>query len=382
VRGQPPKGIEALLLAPTPSVPSPRAIVSRRLADHVHGFLLWMRLARGRSENTVKAYGEDIRMFVTFCERSGVQYVEQVTLHHVEAFSAVQRGHLGLAETTVARRRSALVQFFFYLERHDLIQKNPARLAIGMKLPPRKPPKYMTREERERILTVLSNRLSPRGRRNYALFALMFLTGLRVSEVCRLKVEDVDLEAAMLYVREGKGRKDRRALMTPRLIRILRLWLVIRVRLVGAESPWFFLHMWGHHKYGLQPLNTKAIYNQVRAKIVPILGRKVSPHSFRHSFGTHVYEESSDINLVKSLLGHESIRTTEVYAHVTPRKQRERLAEYLGEVAGQKRRAAADYVQPSQRGADGRWLKNQATEPPTLHREPWTGRGSDEALTP
>jgi len=104
-----------------------------------------------------------------------------------------------------------------------------------MMLPPRKPPEYMTQAERERILTVLSNRLSPRGRRNYALFALMFLTGLRVSEVCHLTVEDVDLDAAMLYVREGKGRKDRRAQMTPRLIRILRLWLAIRAGLV--QSP-------------------------------------------------------------------------------------------------------------------------------------------------
>src|ERR1700730_8763468 len=131
MKGQPPKGMEALLLAPTPSVPSPRAIMSRRLADHIHGFLPWMEFARARSANTVKGYGEDIRLFVAFCEKSGVQYVEQVTLHHVEAFSAVQRGHLGLVETPVARRRSALVQFFFYLERYDLIQKNPARLAIG-----------------------------------------------------------------------------------------------------------------------------------------------------------------------------------------------------------------------------------------------------------
>lgn len=168
MKGQPPKGMEALLLAPTPSVPGPLALVSRRLADHVHGFLLWMRLARARSENTVKGYGEDIRMFLAFCEKADVDYVEQVTLHHVEAFAAVQRGHLGLAETTVARRRSALVQFFFYLERHDLIPKNPARPAIGMKLPPRRPPNYMTQEERERVLVVLANRLSPRGRRNYA----------------------------------------------------------------------------------------------------------------------------------------------------------------------------------------------------------------------
>lgn len=364
MKGQPPKGMEALLLAPTPSVPSPRALVSRRLGDHVHGFLLWMRNARARSENTVKAYGEDVRLFVAFCERPGVQYVEQVTLHHVEAFSAVQRGHLGLAETTVARRRSALVQFFVYLERHDLIQKNPARLAIGMKLPPRRPPNYMTREERERILAVLSKRRSPRGRRNYALFALMFLTGLRVSEVCHLTVEDVDLDAAMLYVRNGKGRKDRRVPITPRLIRILRLWLPIRAGLVGAAAPWVFVHMWKHHKYGDRPLHPHAVWAQVQMKIVPLLGRKVSPHSFRHSYITHIWEESDNLRLAQHLAGHESIRTTSAYCHVTPRKEREKLADYLGEARGYKRRAASDSGRPSQRDARGRWLKNTARVDP------------------
>ena len=334
MKGQPPKGIEALLLAPTPSVPSVRSLVSRRLADHIHGFLLWMQHARARSENTVKAYGNDVRMFVAFCEKSGITDTEQVTFHRVEAFGAVQRAHLGLSEVTVARRRSALGQFFLYLERYDLVPKNPAKLAIGMKLPPRRPPDYMTREERERILVVLANRLSPRGRRNYALFALMFLTGLRVSEVCHLTVEDVVLDAAMLYVRNGKGRKDRRVPMTPRLIRILRLWLAIRAGLVGSASPWFFLHMWGHHKYGDRPLHQHAVWAQVQKKIVPILGRKVSPHSFRHSYITHIWEESDNLRLAQHLAGHENIRTTSAYCHVTPRKERERLAEYLGESGG------------------------------------------------
>jgi integrase/recombinase XerD len=332
------------------------------VADHIHGFLLWMQHARARSENTVRAYGDDVRMFVAFCEKSGITDTEQVTFHHVEAFGAVQRGHLGLSETTVARRRSALGQFFLYLERHDLVRKNPAKLAIGMKIPPRRPPEYMTQAERERILEVLSNRGSRRGRRNYALFALMFLSGLRVSEVCHLKVEDADLEGQKIYVRAGKGRKDRRVPITPRLVRILRLWLPIRATLIGAASPWLFLHMWGHHKFGMYPLNTKAIYNQVRLQIVPILGRKVTPHTFRHSYITHIWEESDNLRIAQHLAGHESIRTTSAYCHVTPRKERERLVEYLGESRAARRRAPSDEVGPTRRDAtSGRWLKNQDT---------------------
>ncbi len=120
--------------------------------------------------------------------------------------------------------------------------------------------------------------------------------------------------------------------------------------------------MWSHHRFNGQPLNPKAIWNLVRKKVVPVLGRKVTPHSFRHSYATHIYEESADLNLAKSLLGHVSIETTAIYAHVTPRKQRERLAEYLGEARGYKRRASDAYVQPSQRDASGRWLKNTESE--------------------
>ena len=93
---------------------------------------------RARAENTVRGYGENVRMFVAFCEKSGITYVEQVTFHHVEAFGAVLRGHLGQKEASIARRYSALSQFFLNLERHDLVPKNPAKLALTMKMPPRK----------------------------------------------------------------------------------------------------------------------------------------------------------------------------------------------------------------------------------------------------
>ena len=99
----PARGIDALLLAPLPSVPARRGLVSKRLADHIHGFLIWMANARARSENTVKAYGEDVRMFVAFCERAGITEAEDVTFHHVEAFGAVLRAHLGQRESLRAR---------------------------------------------------------------------------------------------------------------------------------------------------------------------------------------------------------------------------------------------------------------------------------------
>jgi len=329
------RGTEALLLAPLPSVPAPRRIMSKRLADNVPGFLLWLEHALARSPNTVKAYGEDLSMFVAYCTRAGIEYVDQVDVHVIEAFGASLRAHLGQRESSVARRYSALRKFFVYLHRHKLVESNPAALAIPMKLPPRKPPEYMTKKERNRILEALRKRHSIIGRRNVALFATLFLAGLRESEACHLTVADVDLDGRSLYIRDGKGRKDRRVPITPTLVRILRGWITTtRPRCVEADSPWLFVRVrrrrpksYGRH-HG-QPLNPKAIWHQVRNHIVPLLGRKVSPHTFRHSYITHIYEESGDLRLAQHLAGHENLKTTAIYAHVTPRKERERLAEYL-----------------------------------------------------
>ncbi len=321
----PARGIDALLLAPLPSVPARRGLVSKRLADHIHGFLIWMANARARTENTVKAYGEDVRMFVAFCERAGITEAEEVTFHHVEAFGAVLRAHLGQRESSIARRYSALRQFFVYLERADLVTKNPAKLALTMKIPPRRPPDYHTQAERNTILQVLSGRPSMRGRRNYALAGAMYLAGLRERELCQLKVEDVDLDGMQLYIRNSKGGKSRRVPFPSKLRRIFQLWLRMRARLIGADSPWFFLHVWRHHRYNGQPLNPKAIWHMVRNTIEPILGRRTHPHALRHSYVTHIWEESGDLRLDQHLAGHENIKTTAIYTHVTPREERERL---------------------------------------------------------
>jgi site-specific recombinase XerD len=205
-----------------------------------------MQFARARAENTVRAYGEDVRMFVAFCDRSGIQNVEDVTFHHVEAFGAVLRGHLGQQESSISRRYSALRMFFLYLERHDLVQKNPAKLALTMKRPVRKPPDYMTKEERNKILAVLRVRRDPPGRLYYTLALLLFYSGLREAEVVNLKVEDVHLEAghAYLYVHEGKGKKDRRVPIPPRLRDALRVYLAT-VRPAfnpPADKPWLIIH--------------------------------------------------------------------------------------------------------------------------------------------
>jgi integrase/recombinase XerC len=213
-----------------------------------------------------------------------------------QAFPARGWAGLGQKETSIARRYSALRSQFFYLEREGIVAKNPASLTVRMKLPPRRPPQFMTKPDRELVLRVLSRRDSRVGRCNYALRPRCTSRACgRAScacELCLLKLADVDLEAATVYVRDGKGRKDRRVPVAPRLVRILRLWITgWRARSVGNDAPWLFLRVTRQHQYAGQPLNPKAIYHIVRSTIVPILGRKVTPDTFRHSYATHLYEE-------------------------------------------------------------------------------------------
>jgi integrase/recombinase XerD len=314
-------------------MPSSVAVRARRpLREHIAPWLFWTEHARGLAPNTILGYGLDAKMFAAFCDQIGIEYAEQVTYHIIEAFGASLKGPLGQQVSSVARRYSALKQLFRFLIREGVVTSNPVEQAIRMKLPPRKPPEHMPIEERERILETLAGRHDLKGRRNYALALFLFYSGLRESEVVNLRVDDVhlDIEHPYLRVRDGKGQKDRTVPIVPRLRDGLRVYLA-RVRPAfnaPADKPWLFLQC-HRNRLAVAPLHPKALWKMAKEVISPIIKRRVGVHTFRHSYATHIYEASADLNLIKSLLGHSSITTTAIYAHVTPTKQRKKLAEYL-----------------------------------------------------
>ena len=210
-------------------------------------------------------------------------------------------------------------------------------------------------EERERILETLAGRHDLKGRRNYALALFLFYSGLRESEVVNLRVDDVhlDTEHPYLRVRDGKGQKDRTVPIVPLSLKCLASCIHARLSVTRtfapesasdglrvylarvrpafnapADKPWLFLQC-HRNRLALEPLHPKALWKMAKEVISPIINRRVGVHTFRHSYATHIYEASADLNLIKSLLGHSSITTTAIYAHVTPPKQREKLAESL-----------------------------------------------------
>jgi site-specific recombinase XerD len=366
---------------------SPSAITGqpRRLADHLPAFLGWLQFVRGRSQNTLDAYRRDLEAFLAFLGQHGIEQADQVTHRVVEAYLAWRLHRLGRKPSSVNRARHALKTFWRWLRREGYAVNDPAGDTYPFREPKRLP-RYLPIHEQERLLAALAEDRTLDGRRDYALIATALFTGLRVSELASLRVEDVDLESGRLRV-IGKGDKEREVPIIPRLAAILREYLTeIRPRLVerpirghlrlrpdrrhwevgytigGAQrsfttgtkdraeaerimaerlaeirlkqlSPYVFVRAGQaggyYHKRGTEPLGTRSLFRAVRLRCSLILGRPVSPHPLRHSFASRLRENDAPLELVREALGHAQLSTTLIYAHITSKKRQRDLARYL-----------------------------------------------------
>jgi integrase/recombinase XerC len=354
------------------------------LAQAAPQFLGWFRYVRQRTENTVMNYGQDLRSFLAFCDRIGISTPDQVHFPEVEMYLAALQHERGCKPPTVNRHRFAVSSFFRYLCRVGIVAANPTDDVFPLKTPKRLPT-YLTIPEQERVLEVMAADATPMGRRDHALIATGLFCGLRVEEVCHLRLADVDLdaspEAGRLRVVAGKGDKDREAPIIPRLREILRAYLAeVRPQLQGRrpgcvwqvdsggwrsaywrdgrrhykphrteadarawlkrESPllpdggWFFVNAnptGGHrqHRAG-KPLLTRSVHALVHRVVSPIVGRPIHPHALRHSFASRLRYNGAGIELIQEALGHADIRTTAIYAHLPTAKRNAELVKLLG----------------------------------------------------
>lgn len=310
------------------------------LASSLPRFLQWLRFVRERSDNTVQSYAQDLRSFVEFTRAGGVTDPEAVTYQMIEAYQAWLRQARQTKATTANRHLHALRTFFGYLYRERIVSRNPAFDVVPLKVAKRLP-KYLTISEQERLLDVLIRDHSAEGQRDLALVATMLFCGLRVSEVVTLRMDQVDLHTGLLRV-VGKGDKERELPIVPRLRGILRAYFSdgrpVLVRKVAPGAPdlaWVFVAQYGGQGRGqrwrkAEPLLTRSVYNVIKLKIGPIVGRPaLHPHVLRHSFASRLREHGAPIELVSEALGHASIQTTMIYAHLTTAKQRADIARYL-----------------------------------------------------
>jgi site-specific recombinase XerD len=281
----------------------------------IDAFLSHLRLERHLSANTVTAYRTDLLHLATFLHRSHrtLEEADQATLRRFLA----QQHALGYARASIARRVGAIHTFYRWASDTGRIEQDPSLLLGRPKVASRLPTVLRVGE----AAALMEAPASTEGEdpeaaavrlRDEAILELLYGSGLRVSEVTTLTLEGLDLDGGRVHVL-GKGSKERRVPLSEYAVGALRAWLAVgRPVLATVSTGALFVNR--KHK-PMSPRDVRAMVDGYAGHLLP--GRRVGPHTLRHSFATHLLEGGADIRAVQELLGHSSVATTQRYTHVS-----------------------------------------------------------------
>jgi integrase/recombinase XerD len=279
--------------------------------NHIRDFANYLRLERSLSVNSVEAYVRDVEKLAQFAElKYGNLSPLAVASKHLRTFLQYIN-EIGMSAFSQARILSGVKAFYKYLLYEELIETDPTALIESPKLG-RKLPDTLSYDEIVKMLEAI-DLSKPEGGRNRAMLELLYCSGLRVSELVELKIGNVYFDIGFLRV-IGKGNKERLVPMGRDAMKFLKIYLEeIRVHVPvqkGFESH-VFLNRRGKK---LSRVMVFLIIKDLAARTG--LKKTISPHTFRHSFATHLIEGGADLRAVQEMLGHESITTTEIYTHL------------------------------------------------------------------
>ena len=280
-------------------------------------YRMHLQLEKSLRQNTVDAYLSDVNKLVDFL--GGDDKALEATLEELRAFLA-SLADVGINARSQARIISSLRSFYAFLKLDGFIESDPAELLrspkIGMRLPD-----VLTLQEIDDIINAVD--LSKReGQRNRAILEVLYSCGLRVSEVCGLRLSDLYLDEGFIRV-TGKGDKQRLVPISDRAVAELEAYFVDRNMIPIKKGYEDFVFISERLK---KPLSRIMVFHFIK-ELVGLVGIKksVSPHTFRHSFATHLLEGGANLRVIQAMLGHESISTTEIYTHIDRVRLREEI---------------------------------------------------------
>ena len=291
---------------------------SKEFSILLRRYYQYLRLEKSYSSNTVEAYGRDLDKFLRFIKSENVPPLE-VKLTHFHAFSAAMTD-IGIHPTSLCRILSGIRSFYNFLVLSGELDDDPTEL---LEFPQRGNhlPDVLSMQEVDAIKSVID--LSQKeGQRNKAIIETLYSCGLRVSELCGLKMSDLYLDEGFIRV-TGKGAKQRLVPISPTAVKELKLYFIDRNEIPIKQGYEDFVFISQLRK---TPLSRIMVFHLVK-ELVQMAGIKksVSPHTFRHSFATGLLEGGANLRAIQAMLGHESIGTTEIYMHIDTTHLREEI---------------------------------------------------------
>ncbi|MFC1897161.1 tyrosine recombinase XerC [Chloroflexota bacterium] len=278
-------------------------------------YLNYLEVERNASPYTVRNYTTDLLDFFQFLRDKEIDSLKEVDRHTLRDYLS----HLmekGFVKTSIARKLSAIRSFYRYLLREEIISTSPVATTSSPKLD-RRLPSFLTLEEINRLLEA-PDLSTPQGLRDRALLELLYASGLRVSELVSLSLEQINLDTNEIRV-WGKGSKERMVLIGKPAARALTAYLNQgRPELLGkrGNSALFI------NRYGKRLIERRVQRILEKYTNIADIGKRVYPHMLRHTFATHLLDGGADLRVVQELLGHASLSSTQIYTHVSKSQAR------------------------------------------------------------
>lgn len=291
-----------------------------RQALIIRKYRQYLKLEKSLSPNTQDAYLRDLEKLLHFLDGENKSFLD-TTLDDLHRFAAGLHD-IGIHPRSQARILSGVKSFFHFLVMADYLEGDPGELLEGPKIG-FKLPEVLTLDEIDLIISAVDLSKNE-GQRNRAILETLYSCGLRVSELCNLKISDLYFEEGFIKV-DGKGGKQRLVPISPRAIKEIKHWFIDRNqgKIKKEFEDYLFLARWGNK------ISRIMVFHMIKELASKAgITKNISPHTFRHSFATHLLEGGANLRAIQCMLGHESIATTELYTHIDRNRLRSEIIEH------------------------------------------------------
>ncbi|WP_373789743.1 site-specific tyrosine recombinase XerD [Bacteroides heparinolyticus] len=291
-----------------------------RQALIIRKYRQYLKLEKSLSPNTQDAYLRDLEKLLHFLDGENKSFLD-TTLDDLHRFAAGLHD-IGIHPRSQARILSGVKSFFHFLVMADYLEGDPSELLEGPKIG-FKLPEVLTLDEIDLIISAVDLSKNE-GQRNRAILETLYSCGLRVSELCNLKISDLYFEEGFIKV-DGKGGKQRLVPISPRAIKEIEHWFIDRNqgKIKKEFEDYLFLARWGNR------ISRIMVFHMIKELASKAgITKNISPHTFRHSFATHLLEGGANLRAIQCMLGHESIATTELYTHIDRNRLRSEIIEH------------------------------------------------------